>query len=236
MIATSRRSVIGSANASHGSTIAVEAVVITDDPDTVAADNVGLPADNVGLPAGRRGLRRHRDPPHPQNLRPPPASPNRRTADFVADAEHQLADLGHPKPRLTTDHEIVSASCAPHCSNFGAFELLQPLPVLSSGNDMSPRSGSPTSRPDLTTPPLHPRIPQGASSPWPGRQMATVDRQSSLLGQLGAPRKCMGRGPTTDGRSPGVGYPTGSRRRVREGDALRAPIGMRPAAGTSESP
>ncbi|MGY4783915.1 phospholipase D family protein [Rhodococcus opacus] len=28
----------------------------------------------------------------------------------VADAEQQLADLGHPNPRLTTDHRIISAS------------------------------------------------------------------------------------------------------------------------------
>jgi len=37
VIATSRRAVIGSANASHSSTIADEAVVITDDPEVVAA-------------------------------------------------------------------------------------------------------------------------------------------------------------------------------------------------------
>ncbi|WP_016880602.1 MULTISPECIES: hypothetical protein [unclassified Rhodococcus (in: high G+C Gram-positive bacteria)] len=37
VIATSRRAVIGSANASYSSTIADEAVVITDDPDIVAA-------------------------------------------------------------------------------------------------------------------------------------------------------------------------------------------------------
>ncbi|WAM19379.1 phosphatidylserine/phosphatidylglycerophosphate/cardiolipin synthase family protein [Rhodococcus sp. JS3073] len=37
VIATSRRAVIGSANASHSSTIADEAVVITDDPEIVAA-------------------------------------------------------------------------------------------------------------------------------------------------------------------------------------------------------
>ncbi len=28
----------------------------------------------------------------------------------VADAEQQLADFGHPNPRLTTDHRIISAS------------------------------------------------------------------------------------------------------------------------------
>ena len=28
----------------------------------------------------------------------------------AADAEQQLADLGHPNPRLTTDHRIISAS------------------------------------------------------------------------------------------------------------------------------
>jgi hypothetical protein len=28
----------------------------------------------------------------------------------VADAEQQLADLGHPNPRLATDHRIISAS------------------------------------------------------------------------------------------------------------------------------
>ncbi|MDF3312167.1 phosphatidylserine/phosphatidylglycerophosphate/cardiolipin synthase family protein [Rhodococcus sp. T2V] len=37
VIATERWAVIGSANASHGSTIAVEGVVITDDPDLVAS-------------------------------------------------------------------------------------------------------------------------------------------------------------------------------------------------------
>nr|WP_271209596.1 hypothetical protein [Rhodococcus wratislaviensis]GLK34235.1 hypothetical protein GCM10017611_10800 [Rhodococcus wratislaviensis] len=37
VIATNRRAIIGSANASHSSTIADEAVVITDDPEVVAA-------------------------------------------------------------------------------------------------------------------------------------------------------------------------------------------------------
>ena len=37
VIATDRRAVIGSANASHSSTLAEEAVIITDDPDLVTA-------------------------------------------------------------------------------------------------------------------------------------------------------------------------------------------------------
>jgi hypothetical protein len=37
VIATNRRAIIGSANASHSSTIADEAVVVTDDPEVVAA-------------------------------------------------------------------------------------------------------------------------------------------------------------------------------------------------------
>lgn len=37
VIVTDRRAVIGSANASHNSTVADEAVIITDDPDLIAA-------------------------------------------------------------------------------------------------------------------------------------------------------------------------------------------------------
>ncbi|WP_394855825.1 phospholipase D-like domain-containing protein [Rhodococcus opacus] len=220
VIATSRRAVIGSANASHSSTIADEAVVITDDPEVVAAartfidgideitevdqvflDNatttewqigrsVPIPGIGVRMRANRdflpprvtRMFLRHiveyepsaseqqtwatqagrssastggpaatyqlewfrlddrrarlkrgdvliftddNDWIYPPAVVDSDAIPIPHThkafghlllvrADLqpvsVADAEQQLANLGHPNPRLTTDHRIISAS------------------------------------------------------------------------------------------------------------------------------
>lgn len=233
VIVTSQRAVIGSANASHSSTIADEAVVITDDPEVVAAtwtfidgieeitevdqvllDNattkaqVGLsvPIPGVGgrvraeldfLPArvtrmflrhiveyepsateqqawaatqarrsgaatgpaatyqiewfrldDRRACLRRGDvlifvTDDNDRIYPPAVVDSEAIAiprihrafghllltraDLqpisVAHAAQQLADLGHPHPRLTTDHRIISASLRAARSDSGASEL-----------------------------------------------------------------------------------------------------------------